>query len=224
MLDDVALAAGAGDVLAIVGPSGCGKSTLLELLCRLRTPDAGTVAGQRAVLMPQHDALLDWLDAAGNAALPLRIAGIGSGEARARAVAMLGELGLGAAASKRPWQLSGGMRQRVAFARTLLSGAPVLCLDEPFGALDAITRAAAQRWLAGVLAREARTVVLVTHDVEEAALLADRIVVLSPTPGRVTAELTVAAPRPDGGRTVTDEAVVTARTAALAALGEAVAA
>ncbi len=222
MLDDVALAAGAGDVLAIVGPSGCGKSTLLELLCRLRTPDAGTVAGQRAVLMPQHDALLDWLDAAGNAALPLRIAGIGSGEARARAVAMLGELGLGAAASKRPWQLSGGMRQRVAFARTLLSGAPVLCLDEPFGALDAITRAAAQRWLAGVLAREARTVVLVTHDVEEAALLADRIVVLSPTPGRVTAELTVAAPRPDGGRTVTDEAVVTARTAALAALGEAV--
>ncbi|MEI2701228.1 MAG: ABC transporter ATP-binding protein [Baekduia sp.] len=222
VLDDVALAAGAGDVLAIVGPSGCGKSTLLELLCRLRTPDAGTVAGQRAVLMPQHDALLDWLDAAGNAALPLRIAGIGSGEARARAVAMLGELGLGAAASKRPWQLSGGMRQRVAFARTLLSGAPVLCLDEPFGALDAITRAAAQRWLAGVLAREARTVVLVTHDVEEAALLADRIVVLSPTPGRVTAELTVAAPRPDGGRTVTDEAVVTARTAALAALGEAV--
>jgi NitT/TauT family transport system ATP-binding protein len=107
------------------------------------------------------------------------------------------------------------MRQRVAFARTLLSGAPILCLDEPFGALDAITRADAQAWLADVLARDPRTVLLVTHDVEEAALLADRVVVLSPRPGTVVADMPVALPRP---RTPTDPAVVAVRAKALEAL------
>jgi NitT/TauT family transport system ATP-binding protein len=107
------------------------------------------------------------------------------------------------------------MRQRVAVARTLLAGAPVLCLDEPFGALDAITRAEAQAWLAGVLAREPRTVLLVTHDVEEAALLADRIVVLSPRPGRIVADVPVTLPRP---RSATDPAVTAVRGRALQAL------
>jgi NitT/TauT family transport system ATP-binding protein len=115
------------------------------------------------------------------------------------------------------------MRQRVAVARTLLSGAPILCLDEPFGALDAITRAEAQAWLAGILHRAPRTVLLVTHDVEEAAVLADRVVVLSPRPGRVVADLPVGLHRPAAGRAPTDPAVVAIRARALDALREAMA-
>jgi NitT/TauT family transport system ATP-binding protein len=110
------------------------------------------------------------------------------------------------------------MRQRVAVARTLLSGAPILCLDEPFGALDAITRAEAQTWLASILHRTPRTVLLVTHDVEEAAVLADRVVVLSPRPGRVVADLDVGLPRGPAGRTPTDPQVVAVRAQALDAL------
>ena len=116
----------------------------------------------------------------------------------------------------RPAELSGGMRQRVAFLRTLLAGRPVLCLDEPFGALDALTRAQLQRWLAGALVREPRTVILVTHDVEEAVVLADRIVLLSPRPGRVVADIEVDLPRP---RERTDPKVVELRERALTALG-----
>jgi NitT/TauT family transport system ATP-binding protein len=168
--------------------------------------------------MPQRDLLLPWLDALDNAALPLRLAGAKKDVARERAHGLLAELGLGGFERARTWELSGGMRQRVAVARTLLAGAPVLCLDEPFGALDAITRADAQAWLAAVLAREPRTVLLVTHDVEEAALLADRIVVLSPRPGRVVADLPVALPRGRAGRSPTDPAVIAVRASALAAL------
>ena len=214
-LDGVSLHAAAGEVVAVVGASGSGKSTLLELVCGLQTPDAGTVVAGRAVLMPQRDLLLPWLDARDNAALPLRLAGRARDAARAEAHALLTQLGLDGFERARTWELSGGMRQRVAVARTLLAGAPILCLDEPFGALDAITRGEAQAWLAGVLAREPRTVLLVTHDVEEAALLADRILVLSPRPGRVVAELAVDLPRP---RTPTDPALVTIRARALDAL------
>jgi NitT/TauT family transport system ATP-binding protein len=219
-LQDVSLLAAAHEVVAVVGPSGSGKSTLLELVCGLQAPDGGTVAAGRAVLMPQRDLLLPWLDALDNAALPLRLAGRPKAAARERAHVLLTELGLDGFERARTWELSGGMRQRVAVARTLLAGAPVLCLDEPFGALDAITRADAQRWLAGVLAREPRTVLLVTHDVEEAAVLGDRIVVLSPRPGRVVADLRVDAPRPDGrgARVPTDPPVVAVRARALEAL------
>jgi NitT/TauT family transport system ATP-binding protein len=192
----VSLRAAPGELLALVGPSGCGKSTLLEILCRLRAPSSGTLECPPAVLMPQRDLLLPWLSALDNAALALRIAGRSRSHSRARATGLFGELGLGGFEHARPHELSGGMRQRVAFARTLLSGKPVLCLDEPFGALDAITRAEMQEWLAAALAREPRTVLLVTHDVEEAILLADRVLVLSPRPGRVTAELGVQMPRP----------------------------
>jgi ABC-type nitrate/sulfonate/bicarbonate transport system ATPase subunit len=216
-LQDVTLRVARQEVVAVVGPSGCGKSTLLELVCGLQRPDAGTLAAGRAVLMPQRDLLLPWLDARDNAALPLRLAGAGKDEARAQAHALLAELGLDGFERSRTWELSGGMRQRVAVARTLLSGAPILCLDEPFGALDAITRAEAQTWLASILHRTPRTVLLVTHDVEEAAILADRVVVLSPRPGRVVADLQVDLPR-GAGRTPTDPPVVAVRARALEAL------
>jgi ABC-type nitrate/sulfonate/bicarbonate transport system ATPase subunit len=195
-LAGISLRARAGQVLALVGPSGCGKSTLLELVCGLQRPDEGTIQTSPAVLMPQQDLLLPWLDASENASLALRIAGLGRAEARRRAGAMFAELGIDGFQDAAPRELSGGMRQRVAFLRTLLSGKPVLCLDEPFGALDAITRAEMQDWLAGALLREPRTVLLVTHDVEEAILLADTVLVLAPRPGRVIAELEVSRPRP----------------------------
>jgi NitT/TauT family transport system ATP-binding protein len=215
-LSGVSLHAAPGELLAVVGPSGCGKSTLLELICGLQSPDEGSVACAPAVLMPQRDLLLPWLSAADNAALALRVAGLGRGRARARAAALFAEMGLDGFQDAHPSELSGGMRQRVAFLRTLLSGKRVLCLDEPFGALDAITRAEMQEWLAGALQREPRTVVLVTHDVEEAIVLADRVAVLSPRPGRVIEELEVELPRP---RARTDAALIGLRERALRALG-----
>ena len=195
-LDGVSLHVRPRETLAVVGPSGCGKSTLLELVCGLQAPDAGTIDAAPAALMPQRDGLLPWLSALDNAGLALRVAGRSKAEARAAAHEHFAAFGLEGFERTRPAELSGGMRQRVAFLRTLLAGRPVLCLDEPFGALDALTRAQLQRWLAGALVREPRTVILVTHDVEEAVLLADRIVLLSPRPGRVVAELTVDLPRP----------------------------
>ena len=199
-LDELSLRAARGGVLALVGPSGCGKTTLLELVCGLQRPDAGTIECDPAVLMPQRDLLLPWLDALDNAALALRVAGVGRPEARRRAAPLFAELGLGGFEGAHPAELSGGMRQRVAFLRTLLSGKPLLCLDEPFGALDAITREEMQAWLAGALLREPRSVVLVTHDVEEAVLLADRVAVLCVRPGRVVTELAVDLPRPRSRR------------------------
>jgi ABC-type nitrate/sulfonate/bicarbonate transport system ATPase subunit len=214
-LAGVSLRAARGELLAVVGPSGCGKTTLLELICGLQEPQSGSLACDRAVLMPQHDLLLPWLSAIDNAALALRIAQVPRPAARARAMELFAELGLAGFEHARPHELSGGMRQRVAFVRTLLSGKPLLCLDEPFGALDALTRAEMQDWLARALAHEPRTVVLVTHDVEEAVLLADRIVVLSPRPGRVVEQLEVGLARP---RRRTDTAVVALREHALDAL------
>jgi NitT/TauT family transport system ATP-binding protein len=214
-LRELSLGVRANELLAVVGPSGCGKTTLLELICGLQRADAGTVAGDAAALMPQRDLLLPWLDALDNAALALRIAGVSRAHARARAASLFAQLGLDGFERARPHELSGGMRQRVAFLRTLLSGKRVLCLDEPLSALDAITRAEMQEWLSDALAREPRTVVLVTHDVEEAIVLADRVAVLSPRPGRVLALLDVELPRP---RTRTDADVVALREHALGTL------
>lgn len=214
-LAGVSLDAEPGSFTAVVGPSGCGKTTLLEVVCGLTPPDAGAAEAEPAVLMPQRDLLLPWLDALDNAALALRIHGADRATARAEAQPLLETFGLGGFEHARPDELSGGMRQRVAFLRTLLSGKPVLCLDEPFGALDTLTRADMRDWLAEALAQAPRTTLLVTHDVEEAAMLADRIVILSPRPARVQAVLDVALPRP---RRVTDPALVALRERALEAL------
>jgi ABC-type nitrate/sulfonate/bicarbonate transport system ATPase subunit len=215
-LDGVTLRVRRHETVAVVGPSGCGKSTLLELVCGLQQPDEGTVAGAPAALMPQRDGLLPWLSALDNAGLALRVAGASKAEARKSAHGHFVAFGLEGFESSRPRELSGGMRQRVAFLRTLLAGRPVLCLDEPFGSLDTLTRQQMQEWLAAALQREPRTVLLVTHDVEEAVLLADRIVLLSSRPGRDVATLDVTLPRL---RRRTDLAVVELRERALKALG-----
>jgi ABC-type nitrate/sulfonate/bicarbonate transport system ATPase subunit len=215
-LRDVSLRVARGEILAVVGPSGCGKSTLLELICGLQGPDEGTVRAAPAVLMPQRDLLLPWATALDNAGLALRAQGLSRAEARRRVAPWLERLGLAEFAAVRPAELSGGMRQRISFVRSLLAGKEVLALDEPFASLDAITRAEGQAWLAEALAAEPRTVVLVTHDVEEAVLLADRVAVLSARPGRVVAELRNAAPRP---RHRTHAELITLRERVLAALG-----
>jgi ABC-type nitrate/sulfonate/bicarbonate transport system ATPase subunit len=205
-LEGVDLAVRRDEVLAVVGPSGCGKSTLLELVAGLQEPDAGRVsvagattpAARRAACayMPQRDLLLPWRDALANAALALECQGVPRSEARRRAEPLFERFGLAEFEGARPAELSGGMRQRVAFLRTLLPGRPVLLLDEPFGGLDSLTRSSMQRWLADALDQEPRTVLLVTHDVEEAVFLADRIAVLSPRPGRVVAEIPVELTQP----------------------------
>jgi NitT/TauT family transport system ATP-binding protein len=189
---------------------------LLELICGLQTADSGTVNAAPAALMPQRDLLLPWLTALDNAGLALRARGVSRAQARTAAAPWLERFGLAGFEGARPAELSGGMRQRVSFLRTLLAGKPVLALDEPFAALDAITRAEMQGWLAQVLTSEPRTVVLVTHDVEEAVMLADRVAVMSPRPGRVLAEIDVDAPRP---RRRTDPSIVALRERALEALG-----
>jgi ABC-type nitrate/sulfonate/bicarbonate transport system ATPase subunit len=194
-LEGLDLDVGAGEIVAVVGPSGCGKTTLLELVCGLQAPDAGSVRADPAVLMPQRDGLLPWLRAIDNAALAVRLAGASREQARQRAHPLFAAFGLEGFERARPHELSGGMRQRVAFLRTLLSGKPVLCLDEPFASLDALTRREMQEWLAQALRQEPRTVLLVTHDVEEAVRLGDRVVVLSPRPGRVVAQISVPRPR-----------------------------
>jgi ABC-type nitrate/sulfonate/bicarbonate transport system ATPase subunit len=225
-LDGVDLSVRRDEVLAVVGPSGCGKSTLLELMAGLQEPDEGTVsvggatsASERraaCAYMPQRDLLLPWRDALSNAALALECEGVPRSQARRRAEPLFERFGLSEFEHARPAELSGGMRQRVAFLRTLLPGRQVLLLDEPFGALDSITRASMQRWLADALAQDPRTVLLVTHDVEEAVFLADRVAVLSPRPGHVVAEIEVDLPRP---RDVTGAGFGAVKRRALEALG-----
>jgi ABC-type nitrate/sulfonate/bicarbonate transport system ATPase subunit len=229
-LDGLDLDVRRGETVAVVGPSGCGKSTLLELLAGLQEPDAGEVVvdGRRtaaarlaaSAFMPQRDLLLPWRTALANAALALECAGRSAREARAAAAPLFERLGLGEFERAYPAELSGGMRQRVAFARTMLAGQALLLLDEPFGALDSITRAGVQDWLLSALRAEPRTVVLVTHDVEEALYLGDRTVVLSPRPGRAVAEIATSWDRSTPRReTVTSPAFAALKERALEALG-----
>jgi NitT/TauT family transport system ATP-binding protein len=220
-----------GEVLGIVGPSGCGKSTLLELVSGLRQPSAGAIAvgGEttargrlgRCAYMPQRDLLLPWLTAIDNAALAPRNRGASRAQARRAAHPLFERFGLAGFEGARPYELSGGMRQRIAFLRTLLAGKPVLLLDEPFASLDAITRAEMQEWLAEALAAESRTTILVTHDVEEALYLSDRVAVLSDRPARGVTELRPPSPRSRPRlAAVISGGFTTARERALAALAE----
>jgi NitT/TauT family transport system ATP-binding protein len=228
-LESLDLDVAAHGVLGIVGPSGCGKSTLLELICGLQEPEAGAVevggadrAAERlarCAFMPQRDMLLPWLTAIDNAALALRNRGARRRAARVEAARLFERFGLAGFERARPAELSGGMRQRVAFLRTLVAGKPVLALDEPFASLDAITRAEMQGWLASALGADPRTVVLVSHDVEEALYLADHVAVLSARPARVVEKLSAPAPRAaDRDAAVTSPDFVAARERALAAL------
>jgi len=207
VLDGLELHVPGGGRLGIVGRSGSGKSTLLSLVAGLDEQDAGVVSVcgahsaqgrlSRCALMPQRDCLLPWRTALGNACLALENRGVPRGQARREAAPLFARFGLAGSEHLRPARLSGGMRQRVAFLRTLLAGKDILLLDEPFGALDAITRAELQVWLGDALAGSPRTVLLVTHDVEEALLLCDRVAVLAD--GRIATELEVDVPR-DGTR------------------------
>jgi NitT/TauT family transport system ATP-binding protein len=225
------LAVPARGVLGLVGPSGCGKSTLLELIAGLREPAHGEllVGGtsdpqgrlKRCAYMPQRDLLLPWLSAIDNAALALRNRGVRRAEARREAGSYFERLGLSGFEGAAPAELSGGMRQRVAFLRTLIADKPVLALDEPFASLDAITRAEMQEWLTKALASHPRTVVLVTHDIEEALYLCDSIVVLSARPAREVTRIRAPASRAtDRDEAVTDPAFVAVREQAMHSLRE----
>jgi NitT/TauT family transport system ATP-binding protein len=189
VLAGVSFSVAGGEAVGLVGPSGCGKSTLLHLAAGLEQPTSGSVRAQPGALMPQKDLLLPWRNALDNAGIAIENAGGGRRRARARAAELFERFGLDEFRTAHTWELSGGMRQRIAFIRTLLAETPLLLLDEPFGALDAITRLELQDWLAQALAAEPRTVLLVTHDVEEALVVCDRLLVLSRRPARVLMEL-----------------------------------
>lgn len=194
-IDDVSLSIASGERVALVGPSGCGKSSLLSIASGLLAPTSGTAQiSEEVALMPQRDLLVPWRTALSNAALALEAQGATRADARAKAVPLFERFGLAGFEQSRTWELSGGMRQRVAFLRTILTGRPLLALDEPFGALDSITRGEMQEWLLAALRDEPRTLLLVTHDIEEALVLVDRVAIMSPRPGRIVRELRVDRP------------------------------
>ena len=204
-LSNVSIDADLGEFVVIVGPSGCGKSTLLNIIAGLTEPDSGTMSLNgdskaqrigRVAYMHQLDLLLPWRNVLSNAVLGLEIAGVPRQEAESKASELAKRFGIADFLDAFPATLSGGMRQRVALLRAVLPERDVLLLDEPFKALDAITRAELQRWLSDVLDRSNRATIMVTHDVEEALMLGDRVLVMSPRPGRILLELDVDLPRP----------------------------
>jgi NitT/TauT family transport system ATP-binding protein len=225
-LDGVEFAVPDRQVVAVLGPNGCGKSTLLRVIGGLLRPDSGSVAvdgtlvngpDPRTGFVFQEPRLLPWRDAAANVALPLELAGRPAEERRSRARALLELVGLADFAGARPHQLSGGMRQRVAIARALALEPTVLLLDEPFSALDALTRERFGVELLRIWAETRTTIVLVTHSIAEAIFLADRVLVLSPRPGRVVADVNVDLPRPRR-LAMLDTAVVSSTAASIRAV------
>ena len=196
-LDQISLEVPPGEFTCLIGASGCGKSTLLNLVAGLDQPTSGEVsASGRVALMFQEPALFPWLTAAGNVELALKARGAGRAERRQRTVELLETVNLAGFGGKRPHELSGGMRQRVALARALAQDADVLLMDEPFGALDAMTRDLLHDELDRVRAGRQLTIIFVTHNVREAVRLGDRVVVLSSRPGRVVEEFAVPIERP----------------------------
>ncbi|HEX5165446.1 MAG TPA: ABC transporter ATP-binding protein, partial [Thermomicrobiales bacterium] len=229
---DVHLTVGRGELVALVGPSGCGKSTLLAAIAGLLQPDEGEIwldgspAPNRlgnVALMPQRDALLPWRSVLDNAVLGLEVAGVNKREARERARALLPRFGLAGFGEHYPAALSGGMRQRAAFLRTVLAERDVLLLDEPFGALDALTRRSMQEWLLDLWDELGQAILLVTHDVEEALLLADRVAVMTARPGRIKLVEPVHLPRPRTPEMISDPEFVAQKAALLATLHDEVA-
>ncbi len=198
VLDDVSLDVAEGEFVCLLGASGCGKSTLLNLVAGLDAPSAGKVevAGGSAALMFQEAALLPWLTAAQNVELALRLRGVGKRARRARSTELLDLVRLRDAGGKRVHELSGGMRQRVAMARALAQESSVLLMDEPFAALDAITRDVLHEELVRIRASQKLTVLFVTHNVREAVRLGDRVVLLSSRPGRIAKEYPVGFEQP----------------------------
>jgi len=203
-LTDVTLAVDAHEFVCIVGPSGCGKSTLLRIIAGLQAPTTGRVQFEgeegshrvRGGLVVQEHGTFPWLSAVDNVAFGLKLAGVPTPERRERAMAFLERVGLSAFAHHYPHELSVGMRQRLGIGRAMVVNAPLLLMDEPFGALDAQTRRHMQGELLGIWAADRRTVVFVTHDIEEAVLLGDRVVVMSGRPGRILANIPVPFARP----------------------------
>jgi ABC-type nitrate/sulfonate/bicarbonate transport system ATPase subunit len=196
------------EFVTLVGPSGCGKSTLFNMIAGLLPPDddgsllfGGTPQRDGQLLgkvsfMPQRDLLFPWRTVLDNAILALEVEGVPRKEARDRARAMLPEFGLTGFADHYPHQLSGGMRQRVALMRTFLFERDLLLLDEPFGALDALTRSRMQHWLLDIWARHRRTVLFITHDIDEAIVLGDKVLVMTARPGTIKSETVIDLPRP----------------------------
>ncbi len=193
-LQDITFTARAGEFLAVIGPSGCGKSTLLNILAGLLVPTAGETQLGPSAHMPQRDLLMPWRTTLDNVAVGLEAQGRRRADARELAREHLESFGLAGFEQHWPHQLSGGMRQRAALLRTFLVGRDVLLLDEPFGALDALTRLQLQQWLRERCVADGKTTLLVTHDIDEAIALADRVCVLSPRPGRVVAIVDIELP------------------------------
>lgn len=203
ILEDISFSANMGEFVSILGPSGCGKSTLLNIIAGLLKSDTGYiyVDGERLsgispliAYMPQDDLLMAWRTVIDNVSLPLQLRGMSKAEAHGEVVSHFADFGLEGYEYKYPNKLSGGMRQRAAFLRTVMSTAGVLLLDEPFGALDAMTRSKMQDWLAELRIRLGRTIILVTHDIDEAVYLSDRIYVLSDRPAHVNLDIAIEVP------------------------------
>lgn len=227
VLDELSLNVRAGEFVTLIGPSGSGKSTLFRLIGGVERPDdgrvlidGGDVTGKSGLIsyMPQQAALFPWLSVADNIASALVTAGTSKQEAKALATEWLGRIGMGAFAGEYPHVLSGGMQQRVSFLRALLMKRDLMCLDEPFAALDALTRADMQKWLLELWEADRRSVLFITHSIEEALLLSDRIYVLSTAPARVVREIVVPFARPRRGDVWTDPAFISLKQEVLALL------
>ncbi|WP_203231175.1 ABC transporter ATP-binding protein [Nocardioides caldifontis] len=205
VLDGLTLDARDGELVSILGPSGSGKSTLLNIVAGLDKADGGTLAVEGRPLgaedhpvayMPQKDMLFPWRSVLENVTMPLELQGVAKRAARARATELLPQFGLESFADAYPFTLSGGMRQRAALLRTVIQDRSILLLDEPFGALDSLTRSAMQEFLLSIWSRFRRTILFITHDIREAVYLSDRVFVLSPRPARVALEVEIDLPRP----------------------------